>query len=121
MSTLDGQNLFGSGPHAISPGSWRREVLRRSFSGVSGEIAIDQGKRSREIRQSGRLQAADSASLQTIVSQIESYIDGGSHTLVDNHGTTFYRVLMESFNMPAGIRRGRGYWCDYEITYRQLP
>ncbi len=121
MSTLDGENLFGSGPHVISPGSWRRDVVRRSFSGVSGEIAIDQGKRSREMRQTGRLQAADAASLQAIISRIENHIDGGSHTLVDNHGTIFRRVLMESFNMPSGIRHGRGYWCDYEIIYRQLP
>ncbi len=121
MSTLDGENLFGSGPHVISPGSWRRDVLRRSFSGVSGEMAIDQGKRSREIRQTGRLQAADAASLQTIISQIENHIDGDSYTLVDNHGTSFSYILMESFNITTGIRRGRGYWCDYEIIYRQLP
>jgi len=104
MSTLDGQDLFGSGPHAIAPGSWQRDIVRRSYSGISGETVIDQGKRSREIRQTGRLQAADVASLQA-----------------NNHGKTFSRVIMESFHTPTGIRRGRGYWCDYEITYRQLP
>lgn len=55
MSTLDGQDLFGSGPHRIRAGSWRRRVDRRAFPGLDGELILDMGMRSRNTLQEGRL------------------------------------------------------------------
>ena len=37
MSTLDSQDIFGSGPHEIWIGAKERELDRRGFSGIDGE------------------------------------------------------------------------------------
>ncbi|HAU38849.1 MAG TPA: hypothetical protein DCX07_14175 [Phycisphaerales bacterium] len=121
MSTLDGNNLFGSGPHEIRPESWQRAVMRRAFAGLDGELALDLGLRSRRIVQTGRLQATGSDVLNLLLAQIEGLLDGQLHTLVDSYGRVYARVLVEEFAPASAIRRGRGFWCDYRIVYRQLP
>jgi hypothetical protein len=40
---------------------------------------------------------------------------------VDNHGRHYTNVLLEQFEMATPVRLGRAAWCDYTITYRQLP
>ncbi len=121
MSLLDGNDLFGSGPHALQPGPWQRSLQRRGFAGVDGELVLDLGMRSRPISQRGRLQANTADDLQALISPIEALTDGQLHTLTDNHGRIFSRVLIETFQTTTPVKRGRGFWCDYEITYRQLP
>ena len=121
MSSLDGNDLFGSGPHTVQPGSWQRQVSRRSFSGVDGEFLLDQGRRSREVRQEGRLQAETAEALEGLVGQIEPFIDGELHVLVDDLGREFPDVIVESFEPAGAVQRGRGFWCDYRVIYRQLP
>ncbi len=121
MTTLDGQNLFGSGPHAVQAGPWERELQRRSFSGVDGELILDMGLRSRPIIQTGRLQAASATEVHGAISQIETFLDGKTHTLVDNHGQTYDGVILEAFEPTTPVRRGRGFWCEYKAGYRQLP
>ncbi len=120
MSSLDGQNLFGSSPHTIKARTWQRAITRRGFSGVDGEFALDQGLRSRVIIQTGRLQSDAAASLGTLILQIEDFIDGQLHTLIDNYSHTYQLVLVENFEPTTPVKHGRGYWCDYEIRYRQL-
>jgi hypothetical protein len=121
VSTLDGTSLFSSGPHAFRCGSWERCLQRRSFPGVDGELLIDGGLRSRTITQTGRLQADAAAGVASQIAAIEAMIDGAPHTLVDNHGRRFNRVVMEHFELATPLTRGRGCWCDYTIRYRQLP
>jgi hypothetical protein len=121
MSSLDEQDIFGSGPHSFRACSWERCVERRSFAGVDGELVLDMGMRSRLILQQGRLQGANAAAVQSPISQIEAFIDGGLHTLVDNHGQSYPNVLVERFEPTTPVLRGREFWCDYTITYRQLP
>jgi hypothetical protein len=79
------------------------------------------GLRSRVIMQDGRLQAASAAALQTLLSQIEAFIDGDLHTLVDNHAQSYTNVLVEKFETTTPLQRGRGFWCEYSVRYRQLP
>ena len=121
MSLLDGYDLFGSGPHTIRPEGWGRAIARRAFAGVDGELILDLGLRSRCIVQDGRLQAGSSSALHTLISQIEAVIDGRMHTLLDNYGRTYAPLIVEHFAPTTAVKRGRGFWCDYTIQYRQLP
>ncbi len=121
MITLDGENLFGTGPHTIVPASWRRATDRRAFAGLDGEIIVDMGLRSRDVHQRGRLQADTAQALAGVIEQINARMDGLLHTLSDEHGTVFYPVVIEEFRPDTPVRHGRGYWCDYHIRYRQLP
>lgn len=121
MSSLDGQAVFDSGPHNITPGGWQRSIQRRGFAGVDGEAILDMGMRSRTIRQDGRLQAAAADDLDTLITNIETFVDGQLHALIDNHSQTFSRILIEQFETSTPIRKGRNYWCEYTVLYRQLP
>ncbi len=121
MSSLDGQDLFDSGPHEIQPVGWQRALARRAFAGLDGELLLDLGLRSRVIEQRGRLQAATADDLDEIISQIDAVNDGSTHSLLDNHGRTHSRLVIESFQTTTALHRGRGFWCDYTVTYRQLP
>jgi len=121
MSSLDGQDLFGSGPHTVRATSWQRSVRRRGFPGLDGELILDMGLRSRIISQQGRLQAATADALNALITQIEQFLDGKPHTLVDDHGRSFPNVLLESFEPTTPLQRGRNFWCEYALRYRQLP
>ena len=121
MSTLDGVERFASGPHRFVPGSWARALDRRGFAGLDGEMVIDSGRRSRTIRQIGRLQGATAEDLAGQIDAIESLLDGQVHELADNHGREFPRVLLETFDLSTPLQRGRAFWCEYTLTYRQLP
>ena len=85
MSSYAGQNLFGSGPHAFRFGPWQRSVQRRGFAGVNGELVLDLGLRSRQIFQTGRLQADSASGLNGLLDAINARGDGAEHVLVDNH------------------------------------
>lgn len=121
MSSLDGQSLFSSGPHDFRCDGWKREIVAKAFPGLSGALLIDHGRRGRAIHQTGRLQSPDRETVLALIAAIESFEGGSPHTLVDNHGRAFGNVLMEHFEQITPIRKGRGYWCDYAIRYRQLP
>jgi len=120
VSLLDQQDLFGSGPHSVSVGSPVRQFERRSFAGVDGELLLDMGLRGRLLTQAGRLQADTAEDLQQIVTQIEAILDGKLHTLIDNHGLEHAGLLVEDFQLTTPIRRGRRFWCDYTVGYRQV-
>jgi len=121
MSSLDGTDLFGGGPHAFRLGAWQRAMDRRGFAGLDGELVVDLGLRSRPIFQTGRLEAQTADELAQAVSRVEAMIDGNLHCLVDNHSQTYPRVILEQFEATTPIRRGNGFWCEYTAVYRQLP
>ncbi|MFW6133075.1 MAG: hypothetical protein ACOC8F_04205 [Planctomycetota bacterium] len=121
MITLDGDALFASGPHAVRVESPQRAVRRRGLPGLDGELVLDMGLRSRRLVQTGRLIGTSAADARDLIAAIEARIDGDTHTLTDGLGRSFPRVLVESFAPAAPVRHGRAYWCDYTVTYRQLP
>jgi len=121
MSCFDGQDLFVSGPHSFRLGPWQRCLQRRGFAGVSGELVLDLGLRSRQVFQTGRLQADTAAGLQSLLDAISDYCDGAEHVLVDNYDTSFPRVILQRFEPASAVKHGRGYYCDYDIEYVQLP
>ena len=120
-STLDGKNLFSSGPCEIRPEHWERKTIQRGFPGIDGELVLDLGLRGRTIVQEGRLQAASAVALQSLISAIRTEDDGNLHTLVDNHGQTYTQVFIEQFQLQTPLNEGRNHWCDYRLIYRQLP
>lgn len=124
--TLDGDDLFSTGPSELTVGATTRDTLRRSFPGLDGELAIDLGQRRRTLTQVGRLQAASAAELVALLDAIDVYVDGDLHTLVDENSQTFTNCLLESF-VPKAPKSpqtprcpGRRFSCDYAATYRQL-
>lgn len=121
MSSYAGENLFGSGPHAFRLGPWRRSLQSRGFAGVDGELVLNLGLRSRQIVQTGRLQADSADALQALLNAIDSRCDGAAHGLVDNHGNSYASVILEQCETTSPVRRGRGFYCDYRAEYRQLP
>jgi hypothetical protein len=121
VSSFGGHDLFGSGPHAIRPGSWERSQRWRGFAGLDGELVIDDGLRGRSIHQAGRLRADSASALRALIEDVEQLIDGRTHTLLDNHGHVYTNVLLESFEPQTPLQKGRSYWCDYTARYRQLP
>lgn len=121
MSSYAGQDLFSSGPHAFRLGPWQRDVQRRSLPGVNGEVLLDMGLRSRPIVQTGRLQAPSAEELHQLLDAVNRWCDGGLHALVDNHGRSYPRTLLEKFLPTGPVESGRGFHCDYQIEYRQLP
>ena len=118
---IDDVDLFSSGPSEIVPGSWARKTIHRGLVGLDGEVVVDLGKRSRTIVQRGRLEANSSGELESNITVIEALIDGQTHTLVDAHLRTYSNVLVEEFSPQSPVTLGKNYWCDYRITYRQLP
>ena len=121
MSSYAGENLFASGPHAFVFGPWERSMQRRGFAGVNGEVVLDMGMRSRQITQTGRLRANSAADLHELLDDINDLCDGSAHTLVDNYGQSYQRVILEHFATTTPLQHSRGFYCDYEIKYRQLP
>ena len=121
MSTLDGLDVFGSGPAAFRTGPWERAMVRRSFAGLHGELVLDLGLRSRPILQTGRLQADTAQALTAQIGALEVTVDGRCHGLVDNHGRVYPYVIVEEFQPATPVSLGRGFWCDYTVRYRQLP
>lgn len=121
MSSLDGVDLFGSGPHGLRTLAWERCQVRRGFAGIDGEMVIDMGARSRRIVQTGRLCAPTAATLNAIIARIESSQDGQLHGLVDNLGRTYAHVMVEGFALNGPPKCGRGFWCEYTVNYLQSP
>jgi hypothetical protein len=121
MSSLDGVDLFGSGPHGFATLAWERSQVRRGFAGVDGEMVVDMGLRSRRIVQTGRLCAPTAEALDAIVNEIELWQDGRLHQLIDNLGRTYPRVMMEGFALDGPPKCGRGFWCEYTVNYLQFP
>ncbi len=87
---------------------------------MNGELVLHMGRRSRILTQTGRLQADTIENLQGLTERIETYHDGEIHTLQNHHGDTFESLLVDSFELTTPLQRGRGYWCDYTLIYRQL-
>ena len=121
MMTLDGQDLFSSGPCTLQAGPWQRNVERRSMAGLDGEMIVDMGLRGRRIILKGWLQRPTPQLLTQALEAIEAFVDGQRHLLVDSFGREFPDVLLEQCEQAGAIRRGRGYWCEYTCQFLQMP
>ena len=119
MSSLKGQNLFGSGPHGFTAHGRSLRHADRDVPGAPGVQVTSQGRGGRRIDQAGTLHGDDVAQLQAQLDAIEAAMDGVAGQLVDDRGRLFDDVLMLSFN-PGPIRRvGARLGVDYQVQYLQ--
>jgi hypothetical protein len=109
MAYLDGDNIFGTAV-SMSTADNPRGRQQNAFPGLSGVESLDQGMRGRFTDVTGILYGADQFGLAAAEENFRSYNDGIARVLVDNNGTTWLNVLLESFE-PMGrvrIRAGDG-------------
>jgi len=119
-ATLDGQKLFDERDFKIEPGSVSRDSIERTVSGLDGVLSIDLGRRSREIKQRGVLQAKSPSQMHERINTISAYMDGNTHTLATSNEEEFDNLRMDAFKATNNRVSGGGFCCDYEIIYTQL-
>ena len=119
-ATLDSNILFDEQTLEISAGSFSRDSIERTMSGLDGVLSIDLGRRGRKIKQTGTLRAKSRAQLDERISKIAAFMDGDIHTLTTGSGREFANLRMDSFKTDAEHTDGTGIVTDYEIIYTQL-
>jgi hypothetical protein len=119
-TTLDEQAIFDDQGLTIMAGSPSRASLERAIAGLDGVLSIDQGTRSRQIRQTGALRAASRTAMRARIQAIAAFIDGRTHTLATTDGQVFGDLRMDTFKKIAEYPGGPGVIADYEIVYTQL-
>ena len=119
-TTLDGQRLFDEQKLQVEVGSLKRDSVERTIPGLDGVLSIELGRRGRQIKQSGSLQAPSVTQMNDRIGAISAYMDGQTHKLVTNSGEEFDDLRMDVFKVTKERSSGTGLCCDYEIVYRQL-
>lgn len=119
-TTLDNNILFDEKTLEISAGSFHRDSIERTVSGLDGMLNIDLGQRGRKIKQTGTLRAKSRFQLDMRISKIAAFMDGDTHTLATNSGQEITNLRMDSFKTGAEHTHGTGIVVDYEIVYTQL-
>jgi len=119
-ATLDGEALFGSGPHVVQAASPVRRVQDVTFNGLAAGLTLDLGKGPRPIHQRGVLSADTEAGLALLGAACAAFVDGRAYLLAAPDGTDYpaCRVkAIEPLGPPmAGARRHQ----RYHIVYEQL-
>jgi hypothetical protein len=118
-ATLDNKLLFDDG-FKIDIGGFSHESKERRISGLSGAVSIDLGKKSRAIKQTGKLRAKSRLAMEKRISDIETFVDGGTHTLILANGQQLENLRMDSFKTKTEKLSGTGVVIEYEINYTQL-
>lgn len=118
--TLDGQMLFDEQDFQIEQSSISRGSMEKTVLGLDGVLSIDLGRRSREVKQKGTLQAKSRLSMDKKISAISTFMDGDTHKLVTDSGEEFDNLRMDVFKMSNERISGVGVTVDYEIVYTQL-
>ena len=118
--TIDGQSLFDGHQLEIETGSFNRDSIERRIPGLDGMLSIDLGRRSRKIRQTGKLRAKSRRQMNERVNAISALADGYTHTLVTDSGEALDNLRMDSFKTDKERTDGIGIVVDYEIVYTQL-
>jgi hypothetical protein len=119
-ATLDAQMLFDEQVLEISAGSFSRDLIEKTISGLDGVLSIDLGRRGRKIKQTGTLRAKSRAQLDERTSKIAAFMDGDTHTLITSSGQEITNLRMDSFKSGTEHADGIGIVIDYEIVYTQL-
>lgn len=131
MSSYNGADLFGSGPHTITVGAVEVSKKHTAFAGGDGFETLIMGRRGRPVRIGGMLLAASAAALNALVDAIEDYVDDknndppvGRYTLVDGAGVSWTNVELDQFRLRARFKvleaATEKFACDYEISGRQV-
>jgi hypothetical protein len=117
MSSYDGDDLFGSGPHRFAQRSAGVRVQQTTAPGVDGARLTMLGRSATRITQTGRLVAAEVPALLALRDAILDKCDGRAADLVDGQGATSPNMVIVRFEMAGEIDIGRVCSLRYEIDY----
>jgi hypothetical protein len=96
MSSFDGKDIFGSGPHTIVFEEIQVDSWKKAFPGVHGTLHFTGGWRGRTGTISGRLEAESPEEIDELVDAIEAYmVDGTAAELVDHFDRKFQNIVLE--------------------------
>jgi len=119
-ASLDGEELFGSGPHLVEVGSPVRRVEDVAFNGLSGGLVVDLGDGPRTLRQTGVLSAATDWNLALLLAAVEAFIDGRTYTLTAPDGTDYPNCRVQALERLGPPWVGTLWHQPYRVTYQQL-
>ena len=119
MSTFDGEDLFGSGPHRFHVGGLSLRHVLNETPGSRGIQLSHLGHHGRSISQVGDLIADDPGQMQALLSAIEAKLDGKIHTLIDDVGRAWMNTVMLSLDLKPMTRVGIRWQNPYSIQYIQ--
>ena len=103
MSTFNGTDYFGSGPHRILVQGERFAKKRTAYAGVNGVESLIMGARGRPVTIQGQLRGGDIAALDVIIGNIEVACSIGPADLVNNFGLTYSNVELDSLTLTSHI------------------
>jgi len=109
--TVDGEEIFGAGPHTVVGGSVARRSKVTVMPGLAGAFLLALGGDRQEILQTGVLvgegtdaEAAGRA-LADLVDAINAIVQNGPHALVDAFGRAYANVVLMEWAL-TGPRQG---------------
>ncbi len=104
MPAFGGVNIFGTAV-TMSTADHPREKQINAFFGVSGLETLDGGLRGRATSVTGLLSGPTAAALAAAEAGFRSFNDGLARTLVDQFGTTWANVRLESFQPRGRVKQ----------------
>ena len=104
----------------LEVGSYRRDSVERSVTGLDGVISIDLGMRERQLIHKGVLHAGSAEALREKVNSFSKLIDGRTHKFVLADGKSFDNLRVDVFEVATECHSGKGPSCSFEIRYTQL-
>jgi len=118
MSSYDGEDIFGSGPHRIT---WEGQTVSRtefSFPGQHYTATRSHGMKKQIGRIRGQLRADDVEELEELILVIKGYVaDGAGYELVDNFDRS--RLFVRLDNFIPGTRHWAGRDTDAEVWIQE--
>jgi hypothetical protein len=123
MSSFQGANLFGSGPHRFALGVQGQSVVANYVIGATppnGSTA--QGLRELDITVRGRLVSSSESGLWTlrdaVVAKLTDPVQTG--TLVDQHGRSWTGMSFIEYKEGDRVDRGRVRSVEYTAVFRKF-
>ena len=117
MSTYDGANIFGSGPHRIIVGGEVVAKKRTGYTGVDGVDSLIIGGRGYPVRIRGQLKGANRAAVETLIGTIETAMKAGPAALVDVDSNSHSNVELDTLRISGFMKQtSLGVFVEYEIT-----
>lgn len=121
MSSFNGADLFGSGPHKIIMGGEMIAKKRTDYAGSSGLESLTMGGRGWPITIKGQLKAATRQDLMDLQRNIELACHDSSRTLIDVDGQNYINVELDSLQITSELYyTPLGVFYEYIVTGRKL-
>ena len=122
MSTFNGVNIFGSGPHRIIIGGLQVAKQRSGYAGINGLVSKTIGTRGRPVVIAGQLRGASRYAVNILVGTIEAYCYAAqAYTLVDSDSNSYPNIELDNYAPDGPIKKaGAVYIQNYIVRGTQL-